>query len=532
VQKLFPGDTSPGTPEERTRHPLAPRQVNVVAQEGERGQHAVRTAAGSSQTTTPLAMSRPASSGTTAPHAEERAGGERRTGPTAKGAQPQRPDARHSDGHGKDRHAEKHAQYLSRLHSLVPALRQSAAPASASAAPEHPPPQQPHAPAQRIGRDWKLFPIVEKAGSSPESSSVLSVSPADSALTADSSRQHDAARCSALYCSGQSFAGTGARGGADGGAECMAWQHIMPQHLSTPRLAADGCVTAGAGRCGPTRTEGEAEKDDGVQSSTEPMDLSADDHVEEEAWVRRESRQGGKMEEGGSGSHAAGRSPPVPSSPTPSFPSPVSSPPSSSINDWLGGNRLWTAPALAHAETRPPPPPPPLEHPAVVVLATNATVQHRSAAGNSSGGDHTENILHSGECDTADALLALEAVHLSENVRSGCKSSRRGAQSGCKSSVGVLSREDSALGLQLALDVGQKEALLHQEPYVPAAVCCRACRVVLCTHVTCIHVNCWKLAHAHTSGQSNTHVHTQRQTGELLDACRFLPTPDVCIHIV
>jgi len=469
-----------------------------VAHEGERGQHAVRMAAGSSQTTKPLARSRPASSGTTAPHAEERAGGERRT---AKAEQPQPPEARRSDGHGKDRHAEKHAQYLSRLHSLVPALRQSAAPAAASAAPEHPPPPQPHAPAQRIGRDWKLFPIVEKAGTSPESSSVSSISPADPALTADSARQHDAARSSAPYSSGQSFAETGARDGADGGAECMAWQHSVPQHLRIPSLAADGCVRAGAGRCGPTRTAGEAENDDEVQGSTDPMDLSADDHVEEEAWVRRESRLGGEKGEGGPGSHGAGSSPPVPSSPTPSFPSPLSSPPSSSINDWLGGNRLWTAPALVNADTRPPPPPPPLEHPAVVALATNATV-------------HTEKILESGDCDTADALLALEAVHHSENVRSGYESSRRGAQSGCTSPVGMLLEVDSALGLQLAqtLAVGQKEALPHQGPYVPAAVCCRACRVVLCPHVTCIHVNCWKLAHVRVSGQTDTqtdtHVHT------------------------
>jgi hypothetical protein len=270
-QKKFSSDTGPGTPEERKRHPLAPRQVNVVAQQDAQG--SLRNTVDPVQTSkSSEAISSVQQHIKVAPQVGTD-GGSHGIGqlPTGK-------------GNIKEDKSQKHAQYLSRLHRLMPALRSSASDPSNFAATKYAQTplqfqaeQQPHhPPSQSIGTDWMLYPIMEKGKGSPDSTDLSPTLPIQDIV---SSQQ-------------------------------MTWQHALPDQVGT---AGEQETTSGSATAGVLVQQ---------ESESQPMDLSADEVWENEGYAVPST---------------AG------SSPTPSFPSPTSSPPEPGSGDWLGGGSLWRA---------------------------------------------------------------------------------------------------------------------------------------------------------------------------------------------
>ena len=146
-------------PEERKRYPLAPREVNIVAQQQ-------------------LQQNRSERQGN--PRAERRPLDQpRETGSDdVQKANLQRASARTKEP-STISSSDKHAQYLSRLHKLAPALRSSSSapskPPPFQNAPDSPPVQEQESSQNRIDDEWRLFPILEKSRLSPESVSATSV---------------------------------------------------------------------------------------------------------------------------------------------------------------------------------------------------------------------------------------------------------------------------------------------------------------------------------------------------------------------
>ena len=337
LQKKFAAETGPGIPEERTRNPLAPRQVNVVAQQDSEQRSAaesprkVKTPELHSIACSPIALTR----------FEEPAG-----------------IAANTSASSQDTHAEKHAQYLLRLHKLAPALRSSAAnallPAPSQQMSAPPPPQQQHT---HLRGDWQLYPILEKSRASPESETASPfVSPVAAANSAVAPSQS------------------------------MLWQHTIPTPLST-------------------------EKDRDSERDTQAMDLSAD-----EPW----EYTGHDAARDASNDVALVSTSALSSSPTPSFPSPADPPPQTDYNDWLGGSTMWLArsaqdAAIANDNTCP-------NSAEVVhdmgAVHGSRSVRVRSSGGlESSGGRAKGGAKRSGSReDTVDALLAIDAAALASTA--------------------------------------------------------------------------------------------------------------------
>jgi len=333
LQKFFAAEAGPGITEERTRNPLAPRQVNVVAQHDSEQ----RSAAQSPRKAKTPELHSIACSPIVPPRVEEPAG-----------------IAANTSASSQDTHAEKHAQYLLRLHKLAPALRSSAAaaplPAPSQRISAPPPPQQQHT---HLCGDWQLYPILEKSRASPESKTASPfVSPVAAANSAVAPSQS------------------------------MLWQHTIPTPLST-------------------------EKDRDSERETQAMDLSAD-----EPW----EYTGHDAARDASYDVALVSTSTLSSSPTPSFPSPADSPPQTDYNDWLGGSTMWLArsaqnAAIANDNTCP-------DSDEVVhdmgTVHGRGSVRVRSSGGlESSGGGAKGKAKRSGSReDTVDALLAIDASAL------------------------------------------------------------------------------------------------------------------------